>query len=110
VIAGVLLHLLYPEVLDNAFLAHAWERTWSGGSAGCFGLMGAIAARARRPWVLLGLFAAWEINVVVWYLRQYTPAFHLSALATGFVALRYAGPIADRCLRRSPFQHSPTGR
>jgi hypothetical protein len=59
--------------------------------------------------VLLGLFAAWEINVVVWYLRQYTPAFHLSALATGFVALRYAGPIADRCLQRSPFRHSPTG-
>ena len=87
--AGTSLHLIYPEVLDNAFLEHAWERTWSGGSAGCFGLMGAMAARARTPWPLLGLFAAWEVTVVVAYLREYTPAFHLTALLTGFALARW---------------------
>jgi hypothetical protein len=90
--AGLLLHALYPEVWDSAFAARAWERTWSGGSAGTFGLMGALAARARRPWPLLGLFVFWEANVVGWYLREYTPAFHLSALPAGFVAARYAVP------------------
>ena len=94
--AGVLLHLIYPEFVDSSFLAHAWTRTWSGASAGCFGLMGATAARARRPWPLLALFLTWEVYVAVWQLRQYTPAFHLTALATGFVALRYAVPWARR--------------
>jgi hypothetical protein len=94
--AGALLHLVYPELLDNSFTAHAWERTWSGGSAGCFGLMGALAARARKPWPLLALFAAWETYVAIWQLHQYTPAFHITALVTGFVTLRYAAPLARR--------------
>lgn len=89
IVAGVLLHLIYPAPLDAPLLAVAWERTWSGGSAASFGLMGALAARARVPWPLLGLFALWEINVAVWYLRSYTPAFHLTALVVGFVAMRY---------------------
>ncbi len=88
--AGLLLHLLYPQVVDNAFMARAWDRTWSGGSAGCFGLMGALAARARVCWPVLALFVLWEVNVVVWYLREYTPAFHLTALVVGFLILRYA--------------------
>ena len=94
--AGLLLHALYPEVWANAFAERAWQRTWSGGSAGCFGVMGALAARARRPWPLLALFALWEVNVVWWYLREYTPAFHLTALAVGFLAARYAVPPPKR--------------
>ena len=89
---GILLHALYPEVLDTPLLARAWERTWSGGSAGCFGLMGALAARARSPWPLLGLFLVWELNVGWWYLRGYTPALHLTALLAGFLVTRYAVP------------------
>lgn len=89
IVAGGLLHLIYPAILDLPILATAWSRTWSGGSAACFGLMGALAARARVPWPLLGLFALWEINVAVWYLRSYTPAFHLTALVTGFLVMRY---------------------
>ena len=89
IVGGAVLHLIYPEVLDNAFLEKAWERTWSGGSAGCFGLMGALAARARTPWPLLGAFAAWEVTVVVAYLREWTPAFHLTALLTGFALARW---------------------
>ncbi len=90
--AGLLLHIIYPELLDNGFLDHAWERTWSGGSAGAFGLMGALAARARMPWLLLALFVAWELNVVLWYLREFTPAFHLTALLVGYLVTRYALP------------------
>ena len=92
IVAGLLLHTLYPAMWDGPFAERAWERTWSGGSAGCFGLMGALAARARRPWPLLALFALWETNIVVWYLREYTPAFHLSALLAGFLVTRYAVP------------------
>ena len=98
--AGVLLHLLYPEVWDSAFTRKAWERTWSGGSAGAFGVMGAFAARARRPWPLFALFVLWEVNVVVWYLREYTPAFHLTALVTGFLATRYGLTPWRRVRRR----------
>lgn len=90
--AALLLHALYPTVWDTAFAERAWNRTWSGGSAGCFGLMGALAARARRPWPLLAVFALWEANVVFWYLREYTPAFHLPALLAGFLATRYLIP------------------
>ena len=64
-VAGVLLHIIYPDIADNAFFERAWTRTWSGGSAGCFGLMGALAARARRPWLLLELFAVWELSVAI---------------------------------------------
>lgn len=92
VFAGLLLHAIYPEVWDNRFLAHAWERTWSGGSAGCFGLLGALAARARVPWPLLALVVLWEVNLVYWYLREFTSAFHLSALLVGFLVARYLLP------------------
>lgn len=86
--AGVLLHILYPEVLAGEFFDYAWNRTWSGGSAGAFGVMGALAGRARRPWPLLALFAAWEAGVALLYLKQYTSAFHITALLVGFVATR----------------------
>lgn len=87
---GILLHLLYPEVSTAPSLARAWDRTWSGGSAGCFGLMGALAARARRPWALFGLFLFWEVNVWYWYLRGYTSVFHLVALIAGYLVVRRA--------------------
>lgn len=90
VVAGTILHIIYPTLIDGPFLEQAWERSWSGGSAGCFGLMGALAARAPRPWPLLGMFMAWEAGVVVFYLREYTPAFHISALFAGFLLARYA--------------------
>lgn len=88
-VAGALVHLLYPELLDNAVLQKAWGRTWSGGSAGCYGIMGALAGRARRPWALLFLMVLWEVNVVLWYLKHLTPAFHMTALAAGFAVTRY---------------------
>lgn len=94
--AGFLLHLLYPNLIDNEFLARAWGRTWSGGSAAAFGLMGALAARARRPWPLLGLFMLWELGVVIVYLKEYTPAFHLTALFTGFLITRLTLPPVPR--------------
>jgi hypothetical protein len=90
IFAGLLLHLLYPEFWRGAFVEREWNQVWSGGSVGCYGLMGALAARARRPWPLLALFVCWEINLVYWYLREYTPAFHLSALFAGFFVTRYA--------------------
>ena len=91
-VAGLLLHALYPEVWATPFAEKAWERTWSGGSAGAFGLMGATAARARVPWPMLGAFVLWEAAVVLLYLREYTPAFHLTALLAGFLVTRCALP------------------
>lgn len=94
--AGVLLHGLIALVPDVGWVEHAWERTWSGGSAGAFGLMGAFAARARRPAPLMGFFVFWELNVGLWYLRSYTPAFHLTALAVGYVLARRVWPSPAR--------------
>lgn len=94
-VAGVLLHVLYPDVSAHPVLETAWERTWSGGSAGAFGIMGGVAARARNPWPLLAFFAFWELNVGWWFLRSYTPAFHITALVAGFLLVRFRmRPIA----------------
>ncbi|HYH10916.1 MAG TPA: rhomboid family intramembrane serine protease [Thermomicrobiales bacterium] len=92
VISGALLHLVYPHPWDERWMTVAWNRNWMGGSAGCFGVLGATAARAQRPVPLLAFFVAWEC--VVWWinLRNYTSAFHLVALGAGFVAARWLLP------------------
>ncbi len=82
--AGAALHALYPGLVDGGIWQEAWERTYSGGSAGAVGLVGAAAAGMRKPAILLGLFVAWEIGIWAGHLRNYTPFFHLSALAIGF--------------------------
>ncbi|HEV2066483.1 MAG TPA: hypothetical protein VGR08_06590 [Thermomicrobiales bacterium] len=96
VVAGAILHAIYPNVWDIWVLENAWHRSWSGGSAGCFGLMGAIAGRTRRPGLLLAIFILWE--AFIWWvnLRNYTSVFHLSALAAGFIATRYLLPPRHR--------------
>jgi hypothetical protein len=96
VIAGIALHLIYPELLDRPFLEKAWRRTWSGGSAGCFGLMGAFAARARRPGPLLTFFILWELFILWVNLRSYTSVFHYTSLVTGFLVTRYLLPPVRR--------------
>jgi hypothetical protein len=96
IFGGVLLHLVYPGLWDASFLETAWGRTWSGGSAGCFGLMGGLAARAHKPWLLLGMFALWEIFIEYVNLRSYTTVFHFAALFAGFVAIRYLIPPRER--------------
>lgn len=96
VIGGVLLHLIYPDLWDASFLETAWERKWSGGSPGCFGLMGGLAARSRRPWLLLGLFGLWEVFILYVNLRDYTSVFHFTALFTGYLSVRYLIPPPAR--------------
>lgn len=88
IIAGLLL-LGINHGWDAAWIDRAWNQPWSGGSAGAFGLMGALAARARKPWLLLMIFTVWEINVGAWFLRSYTPAFHLSAMTIGYLWTRH---------------------
>jgi hypothetical protein len=96
VIGGVLLHLIYPELWDTSVLETAWKRKWSGASPGCFGIMGGLAARARRPWPLLGLFGLWEVFIWTVNLRDYTSVFHFVALFTGYLAVRYLIPPQAR--------------
>ncbi len=100
--SGVLLHLIYPHVWDTRFLEIAWNRNWTGGSAGCFGLLGAFAARAQRPGLLLALFVLWECFIWWVNLRNYTSAFHLAALAGGFIAARYMLPPIQRAPLPTP--------
>jgi hypothetical protein len=98
IVAGSLLHLLYPEIWRGAFIEREWNQVWSGGSVGGYGLMGLLAARARRPELLLVLVVLWETNLFYWYLREYTPVFHLAALLGGFVAARFlVAPVAEDC-------------
>ncbi|MBA2468816.1 MAG: rhomboid family intramembrane serine protease [Chloroflexia bacterium] len=94
--SGFLLHLIYPHVWDTRFFEIAWNRNWTGGSAGCFGLLGAFAARARKPGLLLALFVAWECFIWWVNLRNYTSVFHFSAMATGFLATRLFLPPLPR--------------
>lgn len=96
VAGGAILHGIYPELWDTLALENAWQRSWSGGSVGCFGLMGALAGHARRPILLLSIFVLWE--AFLWWvnLRNYTSVFHLSALAAGFVTSRYLLPPRHR--------------
>lgn len=91
-VAGAFLHIVYPDLFNTGFFRTAWERIWSGGSAGSFGLMGAVAARARIPWVLLGVFIGWEIYIAFFRLRSYTPAFHFTALFAGLLIARFLLP------------------
>lgn len=108
IFAGLLLHAI-RLVSDAAWTQAAWDQAWTGGSAGAFGLMGVYAARARRPWLLLLGFVAWEVNVEWWYLRTYTPAFHLAALAMGFLYARYRlaprAPGAPEAAGAEPGRH-----
>lgn len=105
--AGVLLHLVYPEITSAPMYAYAWERSWSGGSAGCFAVMGALATRSRRPWLFLGSVALWDLHwpylrvwavgsggpqfdLVWWHLpHSYTSVFHFIALAVGYAVGRF---------------------
>lgn len=96
--SGFLLHLIYPHIWDTRFFEIAWNRYWTGGSAGCFGLLGAFAARAPRPLVLLTLFFAWECFIWWIILRNYTSVFHFSAMLAGFFATRWFLPP----IRRTP--------
>ncbi len=91
IVAGVILHVLVGLGLEAAWIDTAWGRLWAGGSAGAFGIMGAFAARARKPWLLMLIFIVWELNVEYWFLKSYTVAFHLSALAIGFAWVRWVG-------------------
>ncbi len=94
--SGFLLHLIYPHIWDMRYFEIVWNRHWTGGGAGCFGLLGAFAARARRPALLLAVFVAWECFIWWVNLRNYTSTFHLSALAAGFVATRHLLPPVSR--------------
>jgi hypothetical protein len=104
--AGVLLHLVYPEITTAPMYAYAWDRSWSGGSAGCFAVMGALAARSRRPWLSLGIVVLWDLfwpylrvlvsgsggpqfDLVWWHVpHSFTSVFHLIALTVGYLVAR----------------------
>jgi hypothetical protein len=92
VASGLLLDAIYPQLWDTRVFEVAWNRFWTGGSAGCFGVLGAFAARARRPVPLLTGFLLWES--VIWWtvLQNYASAFHLTALASGYLFIRYVLP------------------
>lgn len=98
VAAGILLHVL-RATFDAGWIDEAWTHAWNGGSAGAFGLAGAYAARAKRPWLLLTVVLFWEINVELWHLRSYTVAFHVAALACGYSWVRYFMPPRSRWTR-----------
>ncbi len=91
-VAGTLLHLIYPDVLNSPGLASAWERGWGGGSVGCFGLIGAMAARARSPWMLLGFFVVMELCIAGWSLAAFTPVMHFAGLLAGFLIASWWRP------------------
>ncbi len=102
--AGLALHVVDGQI-SHPILDEAWARSWNGGSAGCYGLVGLLAAGTRRPWLMLGLIGAWEVGLVGIHLRSYTPAFHDSALLAGFIAGRVlARPVPPDAPMRAATQ------
>jgi hypothetical protein len=87
IVAGAALLVLEAST-GSAWWANEADRVWVGGSAGAYGLLGAIAARARQPAFLLALFVAWEIGLAAVYLHRATPLFHVTALVVGFAMAR----------------------
>jgi hypothetical protein len=59
-------------------------------------VLGAFAARARRPELLLAVFLAWETAVWWTVLRNYASAFHIPAMAAGFIVTRRLLPPIRR--------------
>jgi membrane associated rhomboid family serine protease len=90
--AGLLLHFIYPDMFQTRALDVAWDRTWGGGSAGTFGVIGALIGRARNPWPLIGLVALWEGGFALFVYQDYVPAFHIPAFIAGYVATRFLIP------------------
>ena len=88
-VAASVLYATYPYFNESEFFIQAWHSAWSGGSAGALGLAAAYAARHKHAWLLFGLLLLWEANVAIFRLQNYTPAFHLGAMVTGFVVTRY---------------------
>ena len=86
VIGSAFLHAVYPDVFERDPFAQAWNREYSGGSAGALGLAGVFAALSARPLLWLAAFVAWELGLGYFYLENFTPGFHIAALLTGFVA------------------------
>jgi len=95
-IAAAVLHAIYPEVVDSGEFRKAWERSYSGGSAGALGLDGAFAATSRWPYAWLAAFALWELGLWYFYLGNFTPVFHISALLLGFAAVRWLPTVGRR--------------
>lgn len=89
IVGGALLGIL-DQFSDASWIDGERDRIWIGGSAGAYGILGGVAARARRPIPLLAAFTLWELNLGVWWLQSYTPAFHITALAVGFALVRRA--------------------
>jgi hypothetical protein len=87
-VAGFVL-LGLGAVTDSSWVQHELSRVWVGGSAGVAGLLGGVAARARRSWPWLLGAVVWEIGLDVVWLRSSTPLFHFSALAVGFAWVRW---------------------
>ncbi len=92
-VAGTALHLIYPAISDADLFEEAWNRTYTGASAGAVGLYGLFATRRRWPLAFLLAFVTWELAVWWVYLENYTPAFHLTALFTGFCLGTWAWPL-----------------
>ena len=96
--AGAALHALYPELVDGGIWQEAWARSYSGGSAGAVGLVGAAAAGMRKPAILLGLFVAWEVGIGVGHFGITRLSFIAGDRVRPRDLARTAGPDRDRAV------------
>ncbi|MBX3467593.1 MAG: hypothetical protein KF878_11955 [Planctomycetes bacterium] len=88
------LHVLYPLFPDvHAFSEGGWYRVFNGGSAGGFGLMGAMAATSRFTAVWVALYCLWEPSFWLVVTQDFTAVLHVTAFFTGLGA---AGVVLRR--------------
>jgi hypothetical protein len=73
---------------------HGWNEylartSWSGASVGAFGLLGATLATARKPWILLGAWIAFEAIVEWGLVPGLAVTMHIAGFLFGFTASRW---------------------
>jgi membrane associated rhomboid family serine protease len=86
----VLLILAAPLNGGASWSHHMAQISWSGASVGCFGLLGATLATARKPQYLVAAWLAYEYFVEWTMVPSVAVAMHLAGFTFGFVVSRIA--------------------
>lgn len=72
----------YP---DSEFMQFAFARNWMGGSIGMFQVYGALAAKSRKPFIMLSIPFFFEVfNLFIFGIDLHISLMHMLAVFLGF--------------------------
>ena len=83
---GACSHLLKFFVGETEFVIQIFKRSWMGGSAGIFGIIGAMANWSKKTWFLLALIVLFEVfSYNILGNNIYISIVHLNSTFFGFL-------------------------